>query len=126
MEKSILSKIEETFKEYITEMQAQGAWSGHTYAPTELNEVYKQLQEIIKSLKDIKEYKYDIKADMFIDYDGLITKVYKSDSLSMAEKGDVSDMISEKFISALDAMVEIVSRYYRNETGWTLLDEEYN
>ena len=61
---------------------------------------------------------------MFTDYESLITKVYRADNLTGTEKGDISDLISDKFLSVLSEMSEVIRRYYRNETGYDLANME--
>ena len=67
-------------------------------------------------------YKEHITADMFVDYENLINKVYQSDNISCEEKGDISDIINDKFLDVLESMAVLVRKYYKQETGHELLE----
>ena len=119
-----IKEIEKIFAEYRDEMVAQSAWSAHAYAPKYLRNIYEVFRKVLESLKDNRGYAQYITADMFTDYDNLITKVYQSDNITLEEKGDISDIINEKFLDTLADMAQLVQKYYEQETGHELIVPE--
>lgn len=118
----IIKEIEETVSEYTSEMIAQGAWSGHAYAPEYLSSIYKVFVKVLDPVRFKRGYKEHITADMFVDYENLINKVYQSDNISCEEKGDISDIINDKFLDVLESMAVLVRKYYKQETGHELVE----
>lgn len=123
MEKEQLcEKILEMEVEYYNEIMAEGAWSGHVYAPEYFKGFRDRLIVLISDIREVLGESYLVNSCVFelsMDYDLLISKVYNCDIFTMVELEDIADALNAAFKNKMDKVMGNLAEIYAKLSGRT-------
>lgn len=116
LKEQILKEFMEIEMEFHHEMMAEGAWCGHVYATEYFSKLRQRALELIDvclvQYKDCTALLHAARFKLSVDYDELISRVYKLDWEERDSIHIIAEALNDKFKDMLASSMKDLAEFY--------------